>query len=196
MGSSGPDPVEAVEAVTYDGERVVDVVGLAEGTVGVTTHRVVVLSPDAEGPRQQAAPLANVESIAESTGGEERHVRRAVRFGVYGLALLAGSLVVDFDGMAAVEPPTAAAGPDRLIGAAVAATSLLSAVDDALRLAGALVLVVALGFGAYAWRGRQRELRVAVSGDEPLVLALHRDESVDAGRLRAAVEKASNPTTG
>ena len=195
MDPAGTDPAATVEAVTYGGETVVEAIPLAGGTVGVTTHRVIALTPDAEGPTVQAAPRPNVDGVTETSAGDAAHGLRAVRFGVYAAALVGGSYLMRFDSFTSVDAPTNAAGAGQVVSMALAMTNVLSVVDDVLRIAGGVVLLVALAFAALYGLSRDRELQVTVAGADPLVVPLAPGEPAGAERLRAAVEKASNPPT-
>lgn len=195
MADPRSTPADAFDGLTYAGESVVDAVAVSGGTVGVTTHRVLALTPEGDGPNLQAADRPNVESIGPGSAGDATHGVRAVRYGVYALALFGGSFLVGFDSMEAVEPSTAA-GAGEVVSMAMQLTNLLSLVDDVLRIAGVVALVAALGFAALYGHSRDRHLRVQVAGGDPIRVPIRRGEPARVDRLRAAVEKASNPPTG
>ena len=197
--ATGSDPTTGPAArlsrLTYDGESLVDGVTVSGGTVGVTTHRVLALTPEAEGPNLQAVERPNVEDVAAAAAGDAAHGVRALRFGVYALALYGGSYLVNFDSVSTVEP-SSAPGAGEVVSMAVAMTGILSAVDDVLRIAGVLVLLVALVFLALYGRSRDRHLRIEVAGDDPVRVPMNRNEHAPTERLAAALEKASNPSAG
>lgn len=195
MQAPGSPPTDAFEDLTYAGESVVDAVIVSGGTVGVTTHRVLALTPEGDGPNLQAVDRPNVESIGSGSAGNADHGVRAVRYGVYALALFGGSFLVNFESMTAVEP-TSAAGAGQVVGMAMQLTNLLSVVDDVLRAAGVVALLAALAFAALYGHSRDRHLRVDVAGGDAIRVPLRRGEPTGADRLRAAVEKASNPPAG
>lgn len=188
-------PTDPFERLTYAGESVVDAVAVSGGTVGVTTHRVLALTPDGDGPTLQAAERPNVESIGSGSAGDAERGVRAARYGVYALALFGGSYLMNFESMQAVEPSTAA-GAGQVVGMAMRLTSLLSAVDDVLRAAGVVALLAALAFAALYGHSRDRHLHIGVAGGDPIRVPLRRGEPADVARLEAAVEKASNPPAG
>lgn len=195
MEDSAPTLADPFERLTYDGESVVDTVTVSGGTVGVTTHRVLALTPNGDGANLQAVDRPNVVSIEPGSAGDTGHGARALRYGVYALALFGGSFLVNFESMEAVEPSTAA-GAGQVVSLAMRLTNLLSVVDDVLRGAGVVALLAALAFAALYGYSRDRHLRVGVAGGDPIRVPLRRGEPADVARLEAAVEKASNPSAG
>lgn len=195
MDHPGSTPAETFEGLTFAGETVVEAISVSGGTIGVTTHRVLALTPDDGGPNFHAVDRPNVESVELASAGDADRGFRAVRYGVYALALFGGSFLVRFDSMSGIEPP-ATTGAGQVVGMAVALTGLLSAVDDVLRVAGVVALLVALGFAALYGHSRARHLRIAVAGADPIRVPLRPGEPAAVDRLLVAVGKASNPPAG
>ena len=187
-GSTPPTggPVDEIEPLCYDGESVVDVVPLSGGTVGVTSHRVLALTPGGDGPNLQSADRPNVDSIELSAGGDVGHGGRALRYGVYALLLFGASFVVDFGSVSAVDPPSGT-GAGQVVGLAVSMLGMLTLVDDVLRYAGLVVLVVALLFAALYGYTRDSYLAVEVAGGDALRVPASASESAAADRLRVAL---------
>jgi len=179
----------------YAGESVVEVVPFSGGAVGVTTHRVLALTPDDDGPNVQAIDRPNVTAVELSSGGDAALGMRALRYGLYAVLLFGASYLIDFSGVSGVDPP-AATGAGQVINMALAMLGVLSLVDDVLRLAGLGVLVVALLFAAAYGRSRDSYLAIGVAGGDPVRVPAAASESAAATRLRVAVEKASNPSDG
>ena len=184
-------PADDIEPLCYAGESVVEAVPFSGGTVGVTSHRVLALTPGADGPNLRAVDRPNVASIELSAGGDAGHGARAVRFGVYALALVGASFVVDFGAVEAIDPPSGT-GAGGVVQMAVAMTGLLTMVDDALRYAGLLVLLVALLFAALYGYSRDSYLAVDVAGGDAVHVPASPSESAAADRLRIAL---ANPET-
>ena len=185
----------AVEPLCYAGETVVDAVPLSGGTVGVTSHRVLALTPGGDGPNLQAVERPNVDGVELSAGGDAAHGARALRYGVYALALVGASFVVDFGSVSAVDPPSGT-GAGRVVQMAVAMTGMLTLVDDVLRYAGLGVLVVALLFLALYGYTRDSYLAIGVAGGPTLRVPATGSESAAVDRLRVAVADASTPAGG
>lgn len=195
MADAAAGPAASLSRLTYDGESIVDGAVVSGGTVGVTTHRVLAVTPGGDGPNVSTVERPNVESIEVAAAGDAAHGRRALRYGVYALVLLGGSYLFSFDSVGSVEP-SSGAGAGQVVGMAGAMTGLLAAVDDVLRSAGVLVLVVALVFLALYGRSRDRHLRIDVAGGDPVRVPLNRNEHAPVDRLAVALEKGSNPSDG
>lgn len=179
----------AVARFCYPGESVLHAVRFSGGLVGVTTHRVLALTPGESGPNLQAVDRPNVTGIELSSGGDVGRAFRAVRYVVYGLALIGGSYLVDFSSVSAVDPP-AGTGVGPVVNLALALVGLLQLVDDGLRYAGVGVLGLALLFVALYVYSRESYLAIGVAGGDPVRVPASASESAAAARLRAAVEKA------
>ena len=188
-------PADEIEPLCYAGESVVDAVPFSGGTVGVTTHRVLALTPDGDGPNLQAVERPNVDGVELSAGGDAAHGARALRYGVYALALVGASFVVDFSSVSAVDPPSGT-GAGRVVQMAVTMTGMLTLVDDVLRYAGLGVLVVALLFLALYGHTRDSYVAIGVAGGRALRVPATGSESAAVDRLRAAVADASGPAGG
>lgn len=187
--------VEDLERLCYAGESLVGAATVSGGTVGVTTHRVIALSPGSDAATFRAVDRPNVSGVSVSTGGDSAVGLRSLRLGVYALVLVAGSYLLDFDGMVTADVP-ARTGAEQVVDMAATMTALLSLVDDVLRAAGIVLLLVALGFAALYGYSHDRYLAIEVEGGESLRLPLAPSERRAADRLSAALEKASNPSDG
>jgi len=195
MTSAPSDPPAAIDRLCYAGESVLDTACVGGATVTVTSHRVLALTPSSDGPTLQEAALPNVEDVELTSAGDLAHGWRAVRYGVYALALFGASFVVNFDGIAGVEPP-AQAGAGQVVSMAVAMTNILGLVDDALRVGAVMVLIGALGFAALYGYSRDRQLQVTVADGDHLRVPADGAARAAADRLGVALEKASNPSDG
>ena len=95
-----------------------------------------------------------------------------------------------------MDVPSSATGAGGVVQLAVALTGLLSLVDDGLRWAGALVLLVALLFAALYGHSRESHLAIRVAGGDQVRVPATAADAAAADRLRVAVEKASKPSAG
>lgn len=195
VGPTIPGGGEAIEPLCYAGESVVEAVPFSGGTVGVTSHRVLALTPGDDGPNLQAVDRPNVASIELSAGGDAGHGARAVRFGVYALALVGASFVVDFGSVSAVDPPSGT-GAGQVVGLAVSMLGMLTMVDDVLRYAGLGVLLVALLFAALYGYSRDSYLAIGVAGGDAVRVPATASESAAADRLRVALANAPTGSVG
>jgi hypothetical protein len=183
------DPEARVADLLYRGETVAESVEVDGNGVVVTSHRVLALTPDLDGPNFRHVDRPNVTGVRMETGGASRWLERTLRPLVLGLVLLTGGWIVDLDGITSGldSTSTETAGQTGVGGIASMAEGLgrsLALLDDALLVGGALCLFLAAAFlGLYA-HGRQRRLIVAVAGDEDLSIPVERDRPEAVGRLR------------
>jgi hypothetical protein len=178
-----PDPVE----LRYAGEDVVDRVDLSGSRVVVTTHRVLIATPDGPGSRFRSVHRPNVLGIERNVRTDGSAGRQALQAGLYAIIFLAAGLFLDLDGLAA---SINLSGTEVLGGLATSIgrlLSLLALLDDLLVGAGLFAGVIAVGFAGLYVRQREREFRIEVAdGDHVSLPPQDREEAV-AARLRDAV---------
>ena len=183
------DPADGLRRHCYGGEELLDAVAVDGGAAGVTTHRLLVHRPDADGARFVAVDRPNVAGVAARTSGPTAHRDRAVTAAVAGGVLLVAGTVVDVGGL--VEPVSAPEGMG--IGGLLAAVEVMVAVlgllDEALLLFGVGALLWALVSLVRFVRGRERVVEVAVAGDDPVRLPVAGREGAVAQRLRTALDE-------
>lgn len=187
------DPAAELERLCYAGEELLATEPIGSGVVGVTTHRLLVLTPDGPGARFRAVDRPNVTGVAVKTDGPTSHRDRGAQAGVVGIGLLLAGAFIDLGGLInPVESPSGVGigGILSLIDVLIAALDL---VDEALTIMGLLAVVVALGSLAWYLRGRERVLEIAVAGRDPYRVPIARTDSPAAERLEAALEEAATP---
>lgn len=182
---SAPD---AVDRLLFDGEDVVRSVEVAaRSRVDVTTHRVLVFTPDGDGPNFSYADLPNVEGVEIERAGRGWLVGLGVRALVIGGFLLAFGSSVDFGGLFG---PVSVSGAEQVgVGGMVAMFDVLRAgaalLDDALLVAGVSgVLLGVLAIGGYLTT-RERALVIRVAGGDDLRIAGASEEVTE--QVREAV---------
>lgn len=184
------DATETLQRLCYGGESLEAVVPAGSGAVGVTSHRVLALTPNGPGRRFEAVDHPNVLDIEASTSGPTSHRDRSLTAGVGAIALLVAGTLVDLGGLVQpVEAPTGM-GLEALFAMIEGLVAALALVDEALLLLGLLALLVALGSLAwYLWE-RNRVIEIHVAGDESIRVRVGRGEAVEVDRLRGALERA------
>lgn len=178
-----PDPVE----LRYAGEDVIERVDLDESRVVVTTHRVLVATPEGPGSRFRSVHRPNILGIKRSVRTDGHTGRRALQVGAYAVVLSAAGIFIEFDDLVA---SVDLSGTEALGGVATSIgqiLSLLALIDDLLLGAGLLAGVVAVGFAGIYLRRRKREFQIEVAGDDPVSLPSQERGEVIANRLRAAI---------
>ncbi|GAA0210542.1 hypothetical protein [Halobaculum roseum] len=164
--TSGTDPIEPL---LYAGEEVRASLPVADGRLVATDHRVLAYAPDAD-PDERATLRAvhrvNVTDVSPSSTATDWLVRPIAYTVVGGLAMVLGGSVVSFDSMGASMPDSAGAtGLGGLLSMVGGVLSVLSIVDDALRVAGAVSLLLGVALmGVYA-ATRGREVVVETEGE-------------------------------
>jgi hypothetical protein len=188
MSESGGLPVTPDPAkLRYAGEDVIDRIDLGESRVVVTSHRVLVATPEGPGSRFRSVYRPNVLGIERGVRTHESAGRRALQAGVYAVVLSVAGVFLDLGGLiGAVD----LSGTEVLGGVSAAIGGLLSLfalLDDLLLAAGLIAGVVAIAFaGLYLWH-RETEFLIQVAGDDPVSLPPQERQEAVADRLRAAI---------
>lgn len=181
---------DRVEDLLFDGEAIEEAIDVGDARVVVTSHRVLVFTPETEGANLQQADRPNAEGVRIDASGRDQLRQFGVKAGGVGLlALVLGSLI-SLDGLLAAPETGGAAsrigigGLMSMLGAVVALVNLL---DDLLRAAGAFALLVGVGaVGVYLWT-RRRYLVIDVAGDETMRMPAPENTERAVERIRAAL---------
>ena len=185
------DWVARAENLLYDGEVIEADVRLDRGGVVVTSHRVLVFTPDREGSNYRQVDRPNVEGIDISTSGDWSFLELGVKALVVGIVLVAAGTTVSLDslvGNVSLDSGGAASavGIGGMLGMLQTMLTLMAQLDDLMRLFGGLALAfAAVVLGVYLW-SRDRLLVVRVAGDDDVEVTAPDDESV-VERIEAAI---------
>ncbi len=162
---------DQLEQLLFAGESVVESArlhGSSNGRLLVTTHRVILFAPTADGPPLQTVSRPNVLGIDRTTHGGEFARRLALRAGLFGALLLV--VGVFFDPAAYFSLPTLSGGAG--VGAVMSTIegllALLLLIDEAALSLGLGLLVGGVVAGGYSLVARKRQLVIAVAGDQDL----------------------------
>ncbi|GAB3667144.1 hypothetical protein [Halopiger thermotolerans] len=196
-----------VDQLLYNGERQQRRLEFADAIVVVTTHRVLVFagddggvaSPSAEselGAAYRAIDRPNVRGVAVETGGSTRYLLRALGPGLLGGGLVAVGILLDATGLVPeLSGASGADGPGGATGVASgvfdAVETVLSAVELATLLLGALALAAAGCYLALYLRSRSRRIVLRISGGEDVQLPIT-DADIEAG-IASELESALRP---
>jgi hypothetical protein len=177
------DWVARAESLLYDGEVIEADVRLDRGGVVVTSHRVLVFTPDREGSNYRQVDRPNVEGVDVTTSGDWSFLELGVKALVVGVVLVAAGMTVSLDslvGNVSLDSGGAASavGIGGMLGMLQTMLTLMAQLDDLMRLFGGLALAfAAVVLGVYLW-SRDRLLVVRVAGDDDIELTAPDDESV------------------
>jgi len=191
------DWVARAESLLYDGEVIEEDVQLDRGGIIVTSHRVLVFTPDREGSNYRQVDRPNVEGVDLTTKGDWSFLELGVKALVVGVVLVAAGMTVSLDslvGNVSLDSGGAASavGIGGMLGMLQSMLTLMAQLDDLMRLFGGLALAfAAVVLGVYLW-SRDRLLVVRVAGDDDIELAAPEDESI-VERIEAAVVPGAAP---
>jgi len=191
------DWVARAESLLYDGEVIEADVRLDRGGVVVTSHRVLVFTPDREGSNYRQVDRPNVEGVDVTTSGDWSFLELGVKALVVGIVLVAAGMTVSLDslvGNVSLDSGGAASavGIGGMLGMLQTMLALMAQLDDLMRLFGGLALAfAAVVLGVYLW-SRNRLLVVRVAGGDDVELTAPDDESV-VDRIEAAIVPEAPP---
>ncbi|EMA19587.1 MULTISPECIES: hypothetical protein [Haloarcula] len=191
------DWVARAESLLYDGEVIEADVRLDRGGVVVTSHRILVFTPDREGSNYRQVDRPNVEGVDVTTSGDWSFLELGVKALVVGVVLVAAGMTVSLDSLVSNVSldsggAASAVGIGGMLGMLRTMLSLMAQLDDLLRLFGGLALAfAAVVLGVYLW-SRDRLLVVRVAGDDDIELAAPEDESI-VERIEAAIVPEAAP---
>lgn len=167
-----------VEGLLLAGEEPRGRAGVGDATLVLTSHRLLVVRPAGD-PRFRAVDRPNVLGVARGTTSDAWALTVAVQALALGAVLAVGGSAVSLDGLAgSVEAPSDT-GMDGVFATVDWLLTLLSLLDDALLVGGALVLAGGLALLGWWVRTRERVLVVSVSGDDDVRLSLPDDDALD-----------------
>lgn len=89
------DPAARLERLCYGGEELLESTSLEAGAIGITSHRVLVLTPDGSGARFRALDRPNVTGIVARPTGPTSRRNWSVVVGAVGVGLLVAGLAID-----------------------------------------------------------------------------------------------------
>lgn len=163
---------ERVRGLLYAGEEPVATLPVADGLVVATSHRLLVYTPDGDGPNLRVVEGPNVTGVGRDTTGDDR-LRRPTALGVGGglLATLAGLSFDPENPLETTPTDTGGVGIEGLLSPIQGLLDVVTLVDDLLVAVGVLALLGGLvGLAAYLV-GRETTVVVAVAGDDDLRVA-------------------------
>lgn len=184
--------LDRAEQLTYEGEEITETVEAGAGGVVVTSHRVLVFSPEGDGEAFSHVDLPNVGGVEALEAGEPRWLYLAGQAGVVGAILLLAGAVLPLDAMIGdveIGRGASALGVGGVVGVIDTILGLLRNLDTILLVLGALAFLIAAGALGWYLTTREHELRIERAGEDPLTLPTG-DEGVPESvvqRLRRAI---------
>ncbi|WP_225741192.1 hypothetical protein [Halorussus halophilus] len=193
---------DRLDSMLFQGEEVEEELTMEGARLAVTTHRVLVFTPDgdANGRLFDHEDRPNVLDANVQTSGRDAYAGWGVKSAVYGVVFLGGGFVVQSSGILNTlgEIKTPESGPGAGI-AQFAATlpTVFTVLITGLLLVGGLLLLVAAGLGAFYYTSRSDELVIERAGRDPIRVPMQEGEEGEqiARRLRTVVGTGSKPST-
>lgn len=184
-----------LDQLLYEGERVIETAsGHSVGLV-VTSHRLLVFTPELEGKNFQVLQRPNVTGINSEERGPAKWLSASMKWAIGGVAMAIGGLVLDLEG---VMGSTSTAGADAVgVGWIGGVFSLFqtafSLLDDVLLFAGLLGIGLSLALFGWYWANRAETMTVEVAGREDLELPA---AGLTTGAIRGLGDAIDPPVAG
>lgn len=188
---------DRLSSMLFQGEEVEEELSVEGARIAVTTHRVLVFTPDGEGRRFDHADRPNVVDATVETTGRDSYASWGVKSGVYGAVLLGGGVLLKSSGI--LEQLGAGTSSESASGAGISGLlgslpRMLSALTDGILVGGVLLLLAAGALTAMYLQSRNQELVIERAGRDPMRVPLQSDDTEQiADRLRAAIGTGSKP---
>ena len=186
---------ERVGKLLYDGEDVQERVAFDDAAVVVTSHRLLVFTPDDDGANFQQVDRPNVEGVSTGAQSEANLLERGLRYGLIGAVLLVAGFFINLDGLLGGVSLTGGSsselGLGGIMGTLQGMLNLLTRLDELLQLFGALALLLAVVLLGVYWYTREETLVIEVAGGDDI----HLPRPPGADDHRSRLELAIAPET-
>lgn len=160
-----------VDDLLFEGEAVRESIDVGSSRVVVTSHRIMVFTPELDGENFRKADRPNVTGVGTGSLGKPSFLRRGLSIGVVGLVLLVAGLVFDPSSLFSEDLDVDSGAASEVgFGGIVEMTqslfSLLLNIDVVLRTVGALALLLATVLLGVYWYFRTPTLVIRQAGDD------------------------------
>jgi len=188
---------DRVDELLFEGESVKDTVDVDSAQVVVTSHRVLVFTPELDGENFRQADRPNVAGVETGSRGNASLLGRGIKVGVVGVVLLLAGIFIDFGSLVGGLDLSDTEGAGQIgIGSILDATQglldLITQLDYLLRVFGALALSLGIVFAGVYWMGREPTLVIKMAGDER---DIHVPRPENASETSALLDRAIIPGT-
>jgi hypothetical protein len=188
---------DRLASMLFQGEEVEEEFTVEVARVAVTTHRVLVFTPDGDGRRFDHADRPNVLDATVETTGRNSYVGWGVKTAVYGTILLASGFLLRTSGivdeLGGASPPADAPGAEVAQMVSLLPT-LLGTLTNVLLVVGGLLVIAAVALAGLYYDSRERELVIERAGRDPMRVPVRGEGGEQVARqLRTAVGTGSKP---
>ena len=155
----------AADTLLYAGETAVATLSIPDGQMVATSHRLLILTPDADGPNLRVVQRPNVQRLGQGTNGRQFLRPTVVTMGGGVAAIALGSLLTVESMAEAVPTEGPAAG---LLGPIGTLLTLVGVLDELLVAAGAISLLLGTAITVVWLLVRTAVVTVRVAGGETI----------------------------
>lgn len=180
-----------VDQLCYAGERVIENVRGQSAGVAVTSHRVLVFTPESEGPNLQTVERPNATGLSAGAAGDEEWFLAGAKWLIVGVALSVAGLLLDFEGLlgdVAVGETAGQVGVSWIGGLFSLFSTALSLLDDLLLLGGAAAVLGGLALVGWYWQSRTETVTLTVAGGPDIEVPGVGVSADGVSRLQRAIE--------
>jgi len=161
---------DRVEELLYDGEVVERQADIGTARVVVTSHRVLVFTPEMSGEDLRQVNQPNVIGLERSSLTEDALLTRSLRIGVWAVLLLGARALFDFGSLIGGVDLTGQGTGELGLGGTLEGVQrmldLLALLDELLLAAGAIAALAAVVILGLFWHRRTPTLAITVAGGE------------------------------
>jgi hypothetical protein len=168
---------DRVDQLLFDGETVGSSVDVGAGTVVVTSHRLLVFTPDGEGPRYRAIDRPNVLGVEQRAVSPYEFRSTVAKVGVGAVLFLLLGLLVDPQAMIPRPDLSSSQGTGGMLGPVETMLDAFYALDEVALALGALLALAGAGLLGVQLVTRTERLAIEVAGEEDVLLSFGVDDA-------------------
>ena len=187
---------DRVEELLYDGEQVEQQVDVDTARVVVTSHRVLVFTPELDGENLRQVDRPNVVGLERGALSEDALLTRGLRAGIWGVLLVGAGVLFDFGSLIGGVDLTGGGTGELGLGGTLeglqSMLELLGLLDELLLAAGAVAMLVAVAVLGLFWHRRTPTLAITVAGGDDIHLP--RSDTTDQATLEQALASGGRET--
>ncbi|MFP4529713.1 MAG: hypothetical protein ACLFNC_00325 [Halodesulfurarchaeum sp.] len=180
-----------VDQLLFAGESVLAKVAGHEAALVVTSHRVLVFTPNVEGPNVRTFHRPNVTGLSKHASGTGRWLGAGAKWLVLGVALTIAGALLDLEGVIGDVSTEGAASQTGVgwIGEMFGLfQTLFALLDDVLFFGGLLAVFVGVGLVLWYMRSRAAVVTVELAGRSDVELPAAGFSESDIGKLEDAID--------
>lgn len=180
-----------VDQLLYAGETVIQKAAGHEAEIVVTSHRVLVFTPDLDGENIRVIHRPNVTGVSKTASGTNRWLGAGAKWLVLGVSLTIAGSVLDLEGVlgsVSTEGTASQVGVGWIGGVFSLFNTVFALLDDALFFGGILSIMAALGLFLWYLRSRAELVTIEVAGRSDVELPAPGFGSDSIESLQAALD--------